>query len=290
MQAPPWAKPGHRPPDPNTTYILMSTHLTVVVAPNSKWRDLELTRIPNRNEDFRMWTWPSLDTGSASFGDVLLDMETGGVNVSRVRLSPFVSSSSSPLFLSYFIIAFPLTLILFLHLLRTQAPYPGSSFIAESLTISIDNDDAHRPSFGSVYGNFTVASLNITFGDVGSTTIQLNPHPSLASSSSSANATISVGRYSKWTSDWGKIDLSLPKGSFEGEFDARTGFGDMDVDVVPAEGQVMKIEKVGEWDGGSKKGVGFELVGSISKKEGAGEGEGTIELFSKQGLVNLKIA
>lgn len=64
----------------------------------------------------------------------------------------------------------------------------------------------------------------------------------------------------------------------------------MDVDVVPEEGQVMKIEKVGEWDGGSKKGVGFELVGSIRKKEAMGEGEGKIELRSKQGEVNLKIA
>lgn len=64
----------------------------------------------------------------------------------------------------------------------------------------------------------------------------------------------------------------------------------MDVNVVPEEGQVMKIERVGEWDGGSKNGVGFELLGSIRKKEGTGEGEGKIEMFSKEGVVNLKIA
>ncbi|KAL7417626.1 hypothetical protein BDY24DRAFT_437952 [Mrakia frigida] len=250
-QASPPAKPGRPPPNPDMTYFLMNTYITVVFPPGFEGRDIEITRIPNRDPVSRMYAPASFGPGSGSFENVNVEAEVGSVGSS----------------------------------------YGASSFVAKSLSISISTEEEEHPSFGFVSGNFSVSSLNVTLGDVGTSSIQLNPHPTLpSSSSSSANATVSIGRYSKYMSGWNTIDLALPKGSFEGEFDVRTGFGDMDVNVVPEEGQVLKIERVGEWDGGSKNGIGFELLGSIRKKEGTGEGEGKIEMLSKEGVVNLKIA
>lgn len=75
--------------------------------------------------------------------------------------------------------------------------------------------------------------------------------------------------------------MTVASGAFDGEVDAKTAFGDIDVDLQQRKNgdQPWILERAGPWDGGSKKGDGFEVVGSV----GGAKGMGRIELITEEG-------
>lgn len=97
----PPAKPGRPPPDPNVADSLLETEITILLPPGFEGRDLEVTRIPNRDPvNSRSYAPTSFGSLSGSFEDVVVEAEVGFVGVSLLRrFSPPVlhcSHLSSP--------------------------------------------------------------------------------------------------------------------------------------------------------------------------------------------------
>ncbi|KAL7409986.1 hypothetical protein BDY24DRAFT_401043 [Mrakia frigida] len=96
----PPAKPGRPPPDPNVADSLMETEITIVLPPGFEGRDLEVTRIPNRDPvNSRSYAPTSFGSLSGSFEDVVVEAEVGFVGVSLLRRfsPPVLLSLFSPL-------------------------------------------------------------------------------------------------------------------------------------------------------------------------------------------------
>lgn len=176
-----------------------------------------------------------------------------------------------------------------------QYPLTNYTLIAKSVSMTIRNPSDW--SLGWIYGSFAISDwLNLTVDGFGSVNANVLPHPSSSSQLSlpsslspshpllhaSPNISLLIGQGTTFEPRRGG-DISLnvhPDVAWSGTFDARTKWGDMDVDVR----RKMEVERVGLWEGGNKQGVGFEFVAEV-----LGGGEGRMELMTEEGVVGVRI-